>query len=405
MKAWSSDAPPVAAVAAVRGSVDVLVASVVAAVVADGSVYAEVLDGPEGLAIRMGIEQAIRAFLDAIEHGAPPSQEAAELWRRLGEAEFQSGRGLDDLRAAFRTGTQAVWRGAAQLAAGVGVPITVVIELADAIFSYSDELAGRVVEGFLRMQSDEAGEIERRRRRLVALLVDPAGAELEAIARAAALARWAVPRSVAVLALAGHDPPGAITRRLGVDTLVGTDAEGTFVIVPDPAGPKRARELEAAVDGVAAALGPTVPPGGARRSLRRARLALSLLQRAALADPGRPGPVRADDHLGSLVVLQDLELASELAASRLAALDSLPAAERARLLDTLAAWLALQRHVPAIAEALHVHPQTVRYRVARLRELLGDALESADGRFELELALRIRSALRPLTPQQYSGAS
>jgi DNA-binding PucR family transcriptional regulator len=73
----------------------------------------------------------------------------------------------------------------------------------------------------------------------------------------------------------------------------------------------------------------------------------------------------------------------------------LPATERARLLDTLAAWLALQRHVPAIAEALHVHPQTVRYRVARLRELLGDALESADGRFELELALRIRRALTP----------
>jgi DNA-binding PucR family transcriptional regulator len=35
----------------------------------------------------------------------------------------------------------------------------------------------------------------------------------------------------------------------------------------------------------------------------------------------------------------------------------------------------------------------VRYRIAKLRDLLGDALETPDGRFELELALRIRVAL------------
>jgi DNA-binding PucR family transcriptional regulator len=42
-----------------------------------------------------------------------------------------------------------------------------------------------------------------------------------------------------------------------------------------------------------------------------------------------------------------------------------------------------------------VHPQTVRYRIAKLRELLGDALDEPDGRFELELALRVRAALEP----------
>jgi DNA-binding PucR family transcriptional regulator len=39
-----------------------------------------------------------------------------------------------------------------------------------------------------------------------------------------------------------------------------------------------------------------------------------------------------------------------------------------------------------------VHPQTVRYRVAQLRELFGDALDTPDGRFELELALRAAAA-------------
>ncbi|MFL6152631.1 MAG: helix-turn-helix domain-containing protein [Ornithinibacter sp.] len=42
----------------------------------------------------------------------------------------------------------------------------------------------------------------------------------------------------------------------------------------------------------------------------------------------------------------------------------------------------------AVAERLHVHPQTVRYRVAQLRELFGDSLDDPDARFELALALR-----------------
>jgi DNA-binding PucR family transcriptional regulator len=43
-----------------------------------------------------------------------------------------------------------------------------------------------------------------------------------------------------------------------------------------------------------------------------------------------------------------------------------------------------------MARALDVHPQTARYRLARLRELLGEALDDPDARFELELALRAR---------------
>jgi hypothetical protein len=126
------------------------------------------------MGIKLGIEQAIRAFLDAIETGRRPARETDELWRRLGEAEFQAGRSLDDLRAAFRTGTRAAWRGAANLATRAGISAPVAIALAEAIFVYGDELATDVVEGYLRMQSDQAGERERerRRRRLALLLLE-----------------------------------------------------------------------------------------------------------------------------------------------------------------------------------------------------------------------------------------
>src|SRR5947209_6080399 len=126
---WLPEPLPTEAVDAVRAEVGSLVARVIAAVAEESVEYGEVLAAPEGSGIRIGIEQAVRAFLDAVERGERPGAETAEIWRRLGEAEFQSGRGLEGLRAAFRTGTRAVWRGAAELAAAAGVPTPLVISL------------------------------------------------------------------------------------------------------------------------------------------------------------------------------------------------------------------------------------------------------------------------------------
>jgi PucR C-terminal helix-turn-helix domain len=400
---WRAEPLPAETVTAVRAELGPLVDTIIAAIRAESRVYGEVLTAPEGMGIRLGIEQAIRAFLDAVESGGRPAGETDELWRRLGEAEFQAGRSLDDLRAAFRTGTRAAWRGAADLASRAGVSAPIAIALAEAIFIYGDELATDVVEGYLRMQSDEAGERERRRRRVALALLDPEANDPEAVARAAELARWPVPRTLAVLALEA-DSPLDVTRRLDADVLAGADSDGAWLIVPDPDGPGRAAALARALEGEAATLGPTVAPARAHLSLRWARSALALVREGAFATaapaasaapavPAAPaGPLRVSDHLATVILLQDHDLAGELMRTRLAALDELPSAERARLLDTLAAWLEHQRHTPAIAAQLHVHPQTVRYRMAKLRELLGESLDTPDGRFELALVLRIRAA-------------
>ncbi len=230
------------------------------------------------MAIRLGIEQAIRAFLDGVESGRRPALETDELWRRLGEAEFQAGRSLDDLRSAFRIGTRAAWRGAADLALRAGVSAPVAIAIAEAIFVYADDLAADVVEGYLRIASDEAGERERRRRRLAQLLLDPDGHDSEAVAHAAELARWPLPRSLAAVAVAGDDP-AAIARRLDVDVLAGSDAAGAWLLLTDPDGPGRQAALERALGPTAAAIGPTVAPTDARRSLRWARATLELHRR------------------------------------------------------------------------------------------------------------------------------
>jgi hypothetical protein len=379
---------PPETIAAVRPALPAIVEQILASIGSENPIYADVLEDPEGIGLRLGIEQAVKTFLDAIERGRQPSRDTSEVWRRLGEAEFQAGRSLDALRAAWRTGTRAAWRGAAEVGAAAGVPTPTVIALAEAIFVYADELGTDVVEGYLRIASDEAGERERRRRRLAALLLDSAAGahEPEAIAHSAELARWPLPQKLAVLALSGDDP-AVVARRMDVDVLAGTDGDGAWLVVPDPDGPGRPAALRRAVAGATAALGPTVAPREAHRSLRWARAALELAERGEI---GSKGLARATDHLATMLLRSDRELAAALVEQRLAPLDELPGPERDRLLETLAAWLAHQRHTPGIAEELHVHPQTVRYRVNRLRELLGDTLDTPDGRFELELALRAR---------------
>lgn len=389
---WRAEQLPPEAVAAVRAQLPHVVDNIVAAVRADSPVYGEVLAGPEGMAIRVGIEQAHRAFLAALEQGRRPAGDTDELWRALGEAEFQSGRSLDDLRAAFRIGTRAAWRGAAELALDAGVSAPVAIATAEAIFVYADELAADVVEGYLRMQSDEAGEFERRRRRVGALLLEPDGHDPKALAHAAELARWPVPRALAVVAL-DADTPSPAARRHELGALAGADADGAWLIVPDPDGPGRPAALARALAGPPAdqdgrprvALGPSVAPAAATRSLQWARAALALAREGLIAADGL---VRADAHLPAMVIHQDRDLAAALAARVLAPLNELSAAERVRLRATLRAWLDHQRHTPQVAAALHVHPQTVRYRMAKLTELLGETLQTPDGRFALALALR-----------------
>ncbi len=386
---WLAERVPEDTVGAVRANVGSLVEGIVSAVRAENPVYAEVLGSPEGIGIRLGIEQAIKSFLDAVQRDEHPPGDTAEVWRRLGEAEFQSGRSLEALRAAWRTGTRAAWRGSADLAAAAGIPAPTVITLAEAIFVYTDELATDVVEGYLRVQSDEAGERERRRRRLASLLLDTDNHDPEAIEHAAELARWPLPRAVAVLALE-TDEPGGVTRRLDIDALVGSDGIGAWLVLPDPDGPRRQAALRRALGQTRASLGPSVAPYDAGRSLRWARMALELVQRGAL--PAQ-APTHAPEHLAAMIVAHDGEMARALVERQLAPLADLPGPERERLIETLRAWLDHQRHTPGIAAQLHVHPQTVRYRLGKLRELLGEELDNPDGRFKLELALRARETL------------
>jgi DNA-binding PucR family transcriptional regulator len=136
-----------------------------------------------------------------------------------------------------------------------------------------------------------------------------------------------------------------------------------------------------------------VPLAHANRSLRWARQALALAQRGLVR--GTDGIVRCDEQLATLVLLADADLAGLLSGHALAPLRRLRPEQADRLAATLLAWLESADNAEIAARHLHVHPQTVRYRLRQLTELFGDRLSDPDARFTLQAALRIRQLARP----------
>ncbi len=151
----------------------------------------------------------------------------------------------------------------------------------------------------------------------------------------------------------------------------------------------------ATLGGIPAALGPTVALERAAGSLARAQAAFALQERDLLP---LASPLLSDEHLPELLLHGDGALAADLAARALAPLDDLRTGARDKLVETLRAWLDEPGQVSRVAERLRVHPQTVRYRMAQLRELFGERLDDPDARFELALALRASApAISPTT--------
>jgi hypothetical protein len=371
---WAALDPRVAA--PLRPRLPTLVGEVIAAVQDAVPEYAA-LDPT----VTTGVHQALGGFLDLVEGGDETRLPGRAVYERFGEVEARNGRSLDALLTAYRAGARVAWRGLAEAGHDGGVDPQSLYTLAEAMFAYIDEISAASAEGHAREQSLAAREQQERRRRLVeALLREPQPGQGE-VRRAAVAAGWELPARVAVLAFDG-DAPERVDARLGALALV-TRIDGVgWALVPDPAAPGRRASLESALADAQAAIGPEVELAQAPLSARRARLALELLPRAT-------GLIAADDHLLDMILHRDAELTAALTRRRLAPLDTLPPTTRTRLIETLAAWLDAHGEARPAATALHVHVQTVRYRLGQLRDLLGDpALDDPQARLELQLALR-----------------
>ncbi|MFD3718882.1 helix-turn-helix domain-containing protein [Streptomyces sp. NPDC058674] len=234
---------------------------------------------------------------------------------------------------------------------------------------------------------------DRARQELFRALTDDREASEGSLVELAEAAGWPLPTTVRAVALA---TAGDTQQLAGVldDALVGTFAGRPCMLVPGADTETRA-PLEGPLRGRLAAVGHVVPVRDTASSLRWAVRLLALT-------PNRGGPevrpVFVDDHLSTLLLLQDEPLAHALAARWLRPLADLTPRQSERLEVTLLAWLE-GGGAPEAAKALSVHPQTVRYRMRQLEKLFGPGLRDPRTRFELEMALRSRRLMAQVRRQ------
>jgi len=411
---------PAAAAEALRPELPGVAEEIIVAISDGVPEYALSLGGRFGEGLRMGVEQALRRFLDLIRRDDAGEGPARQIYVDLGRGELRAGRPLEALLAAYRLGARVAWRRLAAAGERAELEPRTLYLLAESIFAYIDELSAESVEGYAMEQAAVEGARQRRRRELAALLLHDPPADATAVEAAALAAGWLLPQAVAAIyveATDGSIDPDRLVAWLGEGTIAAELAPGVCALVPDPDAPGRRAQLEAAFADRLGALGPAVPWREARVSAARAHAALALAREGSIPIPGTTsksarggtspgggsqahggrstsrdtaafGLIAATDHPVALLVNADRGLARDIAAAALAPLRGETTASRDRLAETLHAWLRHRGRTDAVAAALHVHPQTVRYRMGRLRELYGARLDDPDGRFELELALR-----------------
>jgi len=118
------------------------------------------------------------------------------------------------------------------------------------------------------------------------------------------------------------------------------------------------------------------------QAVRLAQIALR-----GATDPGRV-VVFGRDPL-SVAAASAPDVIIRLARSILAGLDGMPDEDRIVLLDTFGAWLDSAGSAEETAQRIHVHPNTVRYRLRRLEERTGRSLSDPRQAAELSLAFEV----------------
>lgn len=341
---------------------------------ADATVVAELPDlaGRADEPVRRRVIEATFERVVRRIAGKPRRDSPNRPHHAFGAAAAHAGVPLEQLTAAYRIGARIGWSHIRQAVRDLGLDGEIALLLADAEVAYVDEITSESIEGYTEVMQTT----QHRRARQQQSLVD-AVMSGRATAEWANPLGWELPTELAVAVLYGD---GAADVPATNEVLVGAYDGATVVLGPEPT-------LRTLLGDHDACVGPTVSINAAAMSFDRARRLAALVTTGTIV---RSGPLYWSDELATIIVHASPDATEELAARRLGPLHD-PSPQRAVMLrETLAAWLDHPHQPRAIAGRLHLHPQTVHYRLARLRERLGDDLDDPQARFEFALALRYR---------------
>lgn len=303
----------------------------------------------------------------------------AELMARsaLGARRAESGLPISDLLRAFRVGYLVLWEALTELARDEGPEaVDRLLEAAGRIWDLLDRVSEAVADSYRETVARQDADLRRLGTRLVeGLERGELTAEVENAARTL-----------------GFDPGGAfvcattdrLESRFDGSRLVVVDQPDRSVVVVQPRSASRlvegwVAERLAGADGTRCAGVGQLGFGlaGAARSLREAERL-----RHAAGPGGRP-LVWREDWFRCLV----REAAASLEPLVADAVAFLRTSEEGR--ETLAALVATSGNLTAAARELHLHANSVAYRLARLEESCGLEVRTRDGLLRARLALEL----------------
>lgn len=340
------------------------------------------------------IEQNLRSFIGVLRSKALPTADEVAFLRESAARRAEEGIPIEVVLTAYHVGIQVVWD--AVTADAEPADLADVMAVNALLLRYLELITPAVAAGYLAQQQTISGDEHSARQSMLAALLDGAPAQA-----AAGQAGIRLPPGYLVLALsfgthpdetaADIDPAvaarrklrrlrGELDRQVREPLLSALSTDGGLALLPRPVPPEGFADRDWAwLDGVVAAMSRSagVPvtagviaaePDGVAEAAASARRVLDVVQTF-----GRPpGVYRLDD----VLLEYQLSRPSE-ARDRLAALLD-PLAGKEDLVQTLTAYLRLGDRRSTAAQ-LHVHPNTVDYRLRRVQTLTGlDPTSTAD---------------------------
>jgi hypothetical protein len=325
----------------------------------------------------------VELFFRSIVEGGGPAEEELEPFRESARNRATEGMPLEDLLHAYRLGGRMGW--AALLEEATDEERPSLLAGAELLMDYIDRVSSVVAQTYLDERQALVSEEERRLRDLVECLcsTDPVDPGLRALAERIGLplAEEYVPfaQSVEGAGAGDHAQIASTLRSSGVlaltegDRVAGLAPRGWRV--PEPDDPR-----------VLLAVGPISP---------RAELADALDEARLLVDLGRQlwlsGHVSAEDFLPELLLARSPRIGGIVRRRALGPLESYAERRGSDLLDTLEAFIDSGLDRRAAAETLHVHPNTLDYRLKRAEELTGLSPGRPQDLLLLSLALKQRA--------------
>lgn len=352
------------------------------------------LDEATASNLQATVTTALVAFFAEIGH--PEAVADREVYRVQGRAQHTAGRSLEEMLGFYQLGALGVWRQLTSSAIAAELPIRAVVELGEALFAFIAELSAAAADGYADARSQAARAGQAHRDQLLGLLLVEPPASVEAIDEAARQASWPVPDRVSV-AVTSADAAPRLMDEMPSRVLAGRRHDLAVVVMPADRADWYLDRLRGLLGRHQAGVGSVVDLRSTALSARRAGALWRLTRGGAL---GAEPIVRVADHRIDLLLTAEGDLAAEFARDVLAPLSAVPEPARQRLTLTLAAWLARPDQPQAISAELHVHVQTVRYRLRQLRTLFGSVIDDPAGRFALAIALRVHPHTAAPNPRE-----